>query len=111
MKEYLFKYAIPVKRFAADLGVSASYLYQLLRKERKPSLELALKIEKVTKGELSAEDLLEDKKAQIFESLDQRKDGVKEVEEKVGLVEKELKKLKKRLKSLEKHLDPSNPAK
>lgn len=39
MKDYLFKYDLPVKKFAADLGISVSYLYQLLKKERRPSLE------------------------------------------------------------------------
>jgi DNA-binding transcriptional regulator YdaS (Cro superfamily) len=57
MRDYLFKHDLPVKKFAADLGISASYLYQLLRKERKPSLELALKIERYTQGKVSVDEL------------------------------------------------------
>jgi len=60
MRDYLFKHNLPVKKFAADLGISASYLYQLLKKERKPSLELALKIERYTQGKVSVDELRKD---------------------------------------------------
>ncbi|MCB1083769.1 MAG: helix-turn-helix transcriptional regulator, partial [Simkania sp.] len=46
MKDFLFRKNLTVKKFAGDLGISPSYLYQLLRGERKPSLQLAHKIEK-----------------------------------------------------------------
>ncbi|CCB88681.1 helix-turn-helix domain-containing protein [Simkania negevensis] len=58
MKEYLFKRNIPPKKFASDLRISVSYLYQLLRGERKPSPELAQKIEAYTEGEVTALQLL-----------------------------------------------------
>lgn len=59
MKNFLFKNDIPVKMCAADLGISASYLYQILKKERKPSLALAIKIEKYSKGEVTISSLLD----------------------------------------------------
>jgi transcriptional regulator with XRE-family HTH domain len=58
VKDYLFRKNLTVKKFAADLEISTSYLYQLLRGERKPSLQLAHKIEKYTSGEISVKDLL-----------------------------------------------------
>ena len=58
MKDYLFKYDISVKQFAGKLGISTSYLYQLIRRERKPSIELAHKIEETTEGEVKVEQLL-----------------------------------------------------
>lgn len=58
MKDYLFKYDISVKQFAGKLGISTSYLYQLIRRERKPSIELAHKIEEITEGEVKVEQLL-----------------------------------------------------
>jgi len=58
MKEYLFKHNIPPKQFACDLNISVSYFYQLLRGERKPSLELAQKIEEYTDGAVTVMQLL-----------------------------------------------------
>lgn len=58
MKEYLFKHNIPPKKCASDLKISVSYLYQLIRGERKPSLELAQKIEEYTQGEITVLQLL-----------------------------------------------------
>jgi len=60
MKDYLFRENLTVKKFAADLEISTSYLYQLLREERKPSRHLAHKIEKYTKGELTVKKLLDE---------------------------------------------------
>ena len=58
MREYLFRTNLPPKQFACDLEISVSYLYQLLRGERKPSLELAQKIEAYTGGEVTVSKLL-----------------------------------------------------
>lgn len=43
---------------AGDLNISTSYLYQLIRGERKPSIELAQRIETITGGEVTLEMLL-----------------------------------------------------
>lgn len=53
MKDYLFRKNLSVKQLAADLKISTSYLYQLIRGERKPSIELAQKIEEYTAGEVT----------------------------------------------------------
>lgn len=70
MKDYLFRKNISVKQLAGDLDISTSYLYQLIRGERKPSIELAQKIEDYTKGEVTLGMLLgiteEEKKARPF---------------------------------------------
>ncbi|MCB1110795.1 MAG: helix-turn-helix domain-containing protein [Chlamydiia bacterium] len=94
MKAYLFKHDLPVKKFAADLKISVSYLYQLLRKERKPSLELALRIERYTHGEISVAELLEEK-------VDHSTvlDGYLNTER--SRIEKNLKRLENRLRYLE----------
>lgn len=95
MKAYLFKYDLPVKQFASDLGISTSYLYQLLRKERKPSLELALKIEQYTNGEVSVQELLEEKPEIVAKNP---------IEEKIKYLETHLKRLEERLSMLEDQL-------
>lgn len=58
MKDYLFRNNLSVKQLAADLEISPSYLYQLIRGERKPSLELAQRIETITEGEVTVGRLL-----------------------------------------------------
>ena len=99
MKDYLFKHNIPVKKFAADLGISASYLYQLLKKERKPSLELALKIERHTKGRVSVDALrIEEKKIKSSGSLNASE---KVIESKLEAIENFVKNLDERIKMLE----------
>lgn len=102
MKDFLFKHDVPVKKCAADLGISQSYLYQLLKKERKPSLELALRIEEYTKGEVTVSDLL----GEGYEiSTDNRQEFIENlIEEKLKPVEETLQYLDARLQRLE---DPS----
>ena len=58
MKEYLFRNNLTVKEFAFQLKISASYLYQLINGDRKPSLKLALKIEECTRGAIDINQLL-----------------------------------------------------
>ncbi|QVL57926.1 MAG: helix-turn-helix transcriptional regulator [Simkaniaceae bacterium] len=58
MKDYLFRKNLSVKQLAGDLDISTSYLYQLIRGERKPSIELAQKIEDYTNGEVTLAALL-----------------------------------------------------
>lgn len=59
MKEYLFRDNLTVKEFAFQLGISASYFYQLIKRERKPSLKLAQKIEKITQGVVDLNQLVD----------------------------------------------------
>ncbi len=58
MKDYLFKNNLSVKQVAGDLDISTSYLYQLIRGERKPSIELAQRIEEYTGGDITVGRLL-----------------------------------------------------
>ena len=58
MKDYLYRKNIPVKLLAGNLGISTSYLYQIIRGERKPSIELAQRIEEYTEGEVTVGQLL-----------------------------------------------------
>ncbi|MCB1075662.1 MAG: helix-turn-helix domain-containing protein [Simkania sp.] len=95
MKAYLFKYDLPVKKFASDLGISTSYLYQLLKKERKPSLELALRIELYTNGEVTAKELIEGKgkftpQNPIVEKLKHLEKHLNRIEERLSTLEASL---------------------
>jgi transcriptional regulator with XRE-family HTH domain len=58
MKDYLFRKNLSVKQMAGDLNISTSYLYQLMRGERRPSAALAQRIETITSGEVTLEMLL-----------------------------------------------------
>ena len=48
------------KLFAEKVGITPTYLGLLLRKARRPSAELAKRIEKATKGQVSAATLRPD---------------------------------------------------
>jgi len=99
MKTFLFKHNIPVKKCAADLGISTSYLYQILKKERKPSLALAIKIEKYSKGEVTISSLLD-----VREELD-NPDFLNEHQSFIErMVEKKLEPLVQQLQNIDKRL-------
>ncbi len=98
LRTYLFNLDLPVKKFAADLGISVSYLYQLLKNERKPSLELALKIERHTQGSVSVESLRKEEKNKGSNDLNA---SGKVIESKLKAVESFVKDLDKRVKTLE----------
>lgn len=59
IKEYLFRNDMTVKEFAFELGISASYLYQLVAGDKTPSLSLAVKIVEKTDGAINVKELLE----------------------------------------------------
>lgn len=103
MKNFLFKHDIPVKKCAADLGISTSYLYQILKKERSPSLSLAIKIEKYTNGEVSIAGLLDvHEEIKNPELLNEHKSFIESlVEKKLEPLQKQLQNIDKRLKKLE----------
>ena len=100
MRAYLSKNDIPVKMFAAELGISMSYLYQLLKKERRPSIELARKIEKITNGELTVDALRGDAKDYDLFSPCPAREQI--IESKIETIHGALKILDQRIYKLEK---------
>ena len=106
MREYLFRSNIPPKQFACDLEISVSYLYQLLRGERKPSLELAQKIEAYTEGEVTVSKLLgfekarQDNNASDFKSNDYET-RLSSLEETTSKIQETLKQIEWRISRLE----------
>ena len=99
MKNYLFRKNISPKQFAADLDISTSYLYQLLRGERKPSLELAQKIEEYTSGELTVAKIMGIEKDEDPKTFEERLENLEAVSEKIEL---RLNKIEGHLKNLDK---------
>lgn len=97
MKDYLFRKKLSPKQFAADLNISTSYLYQLMRGERKPSLELAQKIEDMTLGEVSVARLMgiekRDESPTIEERLEQLEDSWIKLQIRLNTIEGRLSKL------------------
>ena len=97
MKEYLFRKNLSVKQFAAELAISTSYLYQLIRGERKPSLELAQGIEKCTSGEVTVSKLMGLGKNGGPRPVEERLITLEEakdlLEEKISVLEKQLSEL------------------
>lgn len=59
MKEYLFYKQKSVTDFAEEIGVSRSYMNKIVLGKVKPSKFLAKAIENATKGEVSANEIIE----------------------------------------------------
>jgi hypothetical protein len=55
LRTYIEKNEINVPLFADELGVTADYLYKILRGERRGSLDLAFKVQEKTRGVVPAE--------------------------------------------------------
>lgn len=99
MKDYLFRKNLSVKQMAGDLNISTSYLYQLIRGERKPSIELAQRIEKITSGEVTLEMLLGSEEEGM---TTKREWGLSEIQSSVNeKIEERLGKIESRLTALE----------
>lgn len=60
LKEYLSKHSIRYRPFAKDLGIAEQTLRSIMAGIRRPSLTLALKIEELTKGEITPQQLAKD---------------------------------------------------
>ena len=58
LDEYLFRNRISQTDFAKELGVTRNHFGEIVRGRRTPSVKLAKKIEKLTKGEVSKEEAL-----------------------------------------------------
>ena len=58
LREYLFRHRKTQKEMAEKLGVSVNHFSLIVRGERKPSVTLAIKIEEVTEGEVTKEELI-----------------------------------------------------
>lgn len=58
LKEYLKLRQISVNEFAKDVGIDYTYVSRLKNGERRPSPDVALRIEKATQGMVTRMDLL-----------------------------------------------------
>ena len=58
LREYLFVRRMSVKEFSEILDYSRTHLSAIVNETQKPSPKLARRIEKETKGEVKAEELL-----------------------------------------------------
>ena len=58
LKEYLDKENLTIRAFASIVGISGCYVHNLLSGRKNPSLPLAKRINIVTKGKVSIEELL-----------------------------------------------------
>ena len=56
--DYLLTSRVKRREFARDVGVSESYISLLISGKRRPSVSVALQIERITGGEVSAINLL-----------------------------------------------------
>lgn len=58
LKTFIFEAGITRTRAAKDLGVTLQYISRVIRKDIRPSLELAKKIESYTRGLVTVEELV-----------------------------------------------------
>jgi len=58
LREYLFNFGIQGKDFAIMLDIVPNYLSQIVNGKRRPSVPLAIKIDKLTQGRVTKESLL-----------------------------------------------------
>lgn len=58
LDEYLWRNKISRTDFAAKVEISRSHLQQILSRKRNPSINLAKKIEEITKGKVTKEESL-----------------------------------------------------
>ena len=58
LEEYLFRHRIKKSHFAIGLGIAPGHFYAILAKRRRPSVNLAIKIEEMTDGKVSKEEVL-----------------------------------------------------
>jgi DNA-binding XRE family transcriptional regulator len=58
LREYLFKKKIKHEDFAKKLGIARSTLHRVMTGDSDPSLSLATKIVKETKGQVSYEEIV-----------------------------------------------------
>ena len=58
LDEYLFKTKQSKTGFAQHLGISRGHLQHILNGSRRPSVPLAKKIEEITEGKVSKEEML-----------------------------------------------------
>ena len=56
LKDYLKKNNITGYAFSREVGVSLSYMYRLIESQRRPSVTVAVMIEKATGGQVTPSD-------------------------------------------------------
>lgn len=60
LKEYLEEKRLTYREFAEKLGIRTQSLQTIVYGKRKPSLDLAVKIQELTEGAITPKDLLDD---------------------------------------------------
>lgn len=105
MKDFIFRKNLSVKQLASDLEISPSYLYQLIRGERKPSLDLAQKIEIITGGEVTVGRLLgfKEQTPDYFTLHEQYHQKMTDVEESIVEIHERIEQFESRISKLEEH--------
>ncbi len=58
VRTYCLNHHIPISKFAKQVGISKTHLFNYIDGKNNISKEVAEKIEKISKGELSAAELL-----------------------------------------------------
>jgi len=58
LRDYLFQKKITQTELAKRLDISLNHFSQIVRRVRRPSINLAIKIEALTKGAVTKEELL-----------------------------------------------------
>jgi len=61
LRDYLYFERKTLRELAKELHIDARYLGRIKNKQFRPSLRLALDIERLTEGKVTAKELLEDK--------------------------------------------------
>ncbi len=76
LKEYLDVHRITYKEFSERLGINRQSLQNVVYGNKKPSLDLAIKIEELTKGQITPRELLKNFN-DVFKTKPKRKYGGK----------------------------------
>jgi len=87
LKEFIERFGIKKKCFAKSVGISTTNLWKILKGITSPSLKTARKIEKVTEGKVSMQELLPGEALEKIEGQPSFEKRLSSLEERVRLLE------------------------